>query len=480
MLKLYNTLSRKLEEVKPNAEGIVTMYNCGPTVYSMQHIGNYRAYANWDILHRALLYLGCNVKRIMNITDVGHLVSDEDFGEDKMEKGAKSLNLNDPFEVAEYFIKTFLSDMYKLNMLSPSQKEYTPDVSLKDLKEYGWIRATESIPSMIELIQKMEANGFIYETDQAVYFDVTKYDEYTKLSGQRLEDKLVGVRDDVNVDQKKKHSADFVLWMKRYGEYKDHIMHWASPWGDGFPGWHIECSAMGLQYLGSEISIHTGGIEHIPVHHTNERAQNFGALEKEVVNMWVHNEHLQGISGDKLAKSAGNAYTMPDLLKLGYNPVDIRLHLISANYRIPLRFSLDSLESAKNTRSSWINKIQVLQKSSNGEGQILNTFKQKFSEALSNDLNMSAGLAVVSELLKSSGKPEDILATINDFDRVLGLNLTKVENKEVPEQVQKLADERELARRAKDFAKSDELRKRITELGFKVSDSSNGPIITKI
>lgn len=482
MLKLYNTLNRQLEEVKPNPDGFVTMYNCGPTVYSMQHIGNYRAYSNWDILHRALVYLGYKVNRIMNITDVGHLTSDEDFGEDKMEAGAKSLNVSDPYEVANYYIKTFLSDMYKLNMWSPSRSEYSLEVPLDSLAKLGWIRATESVEPMIELIKDMETKGFIYETTQAVYFDVTKYSQYPELSGQKVEDKLVGVRDDVNVDKEKKHAADFVLWMKLYGEYEDHLMHWSSPWGEGFPGWHIECSAMGIKYLGKDITIHTGGIEHIPVHHTNERAQNFGATGKEIVKMWVHNEHLQSVGGEKLAKSVGNAYTIPELVDLGFNPLDIRLHLISANYRIPLKFSLESLEGAKNTRKSIENKISVLFEKAGGKvGAILDNFKNRFSESLENDLNMSAGLAILSDLLKSDESAEDIIATVLDFDRVFGLKLSEKKKNivEIPQEVVELAKERDEARASKDFAKADEIRALITAKGYLVSDSQSGPVITK-
>lgn len=485
-LKLYNTLTKSLEDVKPNSEGIVTLYNCGPTVYSHQHIGNYRAYANWDILHRALLYLEYSVHRIMNITDVGHLTSDEDFGEDKMEKGGRKLGTNDPYVVAEYYTKSFLSDMYRLNMLAPSGKAMDGDIDLDQLKEWGWIRATASIEPMIELIKMMEEKGFVYETKQAVYFDVSKYEEYTKLSGQRLEDKLVGVRDDVNVDQEKRHPADFVLWMKRYGEYSDHAMHWNSPWGDGFPGWHIECSAMGIEYLGGYISIHTGGIEHIPVHHTNERAQNFGALNKEVVELWVHNEHLQSKGGEKLAKSLGNAYTINELVDLGFDPMDIRWLLISVNYKIPLQFSLEALEGAKNSRLSLISKLKnKMSIGSIQHGKVLEDFDNRFKMALADNLNMSEAFAVLIEVVKSREAVNDIFATVESFDKVLGLNLIpavlkKEEKEDLPQAVVEVLDLRAKARESGNYAESDRLRDEIKNLGYIVKDTSNGQEVERI
>ena len=335
---------------------------------------------------------------------------------------------------------------------------------------------------IIEIIKKIVENGFTYETDQALYFDVTKYDDYTKLYGQKLEDKLVGVRDEVNVDTKKKHPADFVLWMKRAGVYKDHIMHWASPWGDGFPGWHIECSAMAVNYLGKDISIHTGGIEHISVHHTNEIAQNYGAYEKEIVKMWVHNEHLKAIGGDKLSKSLGNAYNLDELKEKGFDPMDLRWFLTSINYKMPINFSLEALEGAKNSRLNVISKLKDLKSKASGEGKIIKEYYERFSNALNDNLNVSEAFATLSELLKSENKPEDILVTAFEFDKVFGLRLQEsVEQTfETSEEITKLLESRKEARSNKDFALSDQLRKQIEDMGYEVLDTTNWQEVRKL
>ena len=256
-MKLYNTIDKKVVPIKPLKKGKISIYNCGPTVYFRMHIGNIRAYVNWDILYRFLKYKGYEVERIMNMTDVGHMTSDENFGEDKVETQAQKEG-KDPLDIANYYIRTVLDDFSKLNILSPKGKEVDPNMSLERLEEEGWTRATEYIDQMIDLIKKMEENGYTYETTQALYFDVTMIDNYNIFTNQSLEEKQEGVREEVGVDPEKKHPADFVLWMKRVGKYKDHIMHWNSPWGDGFPGWHIECSAMSTSVLGEYFDIHTG------------------------------------------------------------------------------------------------------------------------------------------------------------------------------------------------------------------------------
>ncbi|GAB4161924.1 MAG: cysteine--tRNA ligase [Candidatus Dojkabacteria bacterium] len=473
-LKLYNTLTRQLEEVTPYKPGEITMYNCGPTVYSRQHIGNYRAFAEWDILHRALLYLGYKVNRVTNITDVGHMSSDEDFGEDKMEKQAGKEG-KQPIEIADEIIKTFMQDVAALNYLNPDGTAVDPKIDPKKVGEHNWTRATDYIEQMIKTVQSIEKAGYTYETEQAIYFDVTKYADYTALSKQNLNEKEVGVRDEVNVDPDKKHPADFVLWMKAVGHYANHIMRWESPWGVGFPGWHIECSAMGCDKLGEHIDIHTGGIEHIGVHHTNERAQNFGAFGHEVVKMWVHNEHLIAKDGGKMAKSLGNIYTVPQLVEMGYAPLDLRYYYLTAKYRQPLYFSLEGLDGAKNARHSLVTKLwEVNQKADGGKGEILKEYKQQFIEALEDDLNKPKALAVVAELLKAESKPEDIIATLLDFDQVLGLNLKSTLDDQVPAEVNQLLNKRKAARESKDFALSDKLREEIESLGYTVKDSSDG------
>ncbi len=490
-LRLYNTLTRKMEEVLPEdrKDKIVTMYNCGPTVYSRQHIGNYRAFTEWDILHRALNYLGVEVKRITNITDVGHMSADEDFGDDKMEKSAEKTG-KQPVDIADEIILTFFEDLMALNIRHPNGKEIEKnDFNPKDVRKFGWTRATDYIQQMIDIIKKMEESGFTYETEQAVYFDVTKYPEYTKLSGQSLSEKEVGVREDVNVDPNKKNPADFVLWMKLYGKYKTHIMQWDSPWGVGFPGWHIECSAMGSSELGEYIDIHTGGVEHIGVHHSNERAQNFGAFKHEVVRMWVHNAWLVGKTGQKMAKSEGKVYTIPELIDLGYEPLDFRYYVLTVKYRKPLYFSLGGLDSARSARASLLNKVsEVYEKVSNKErfipdlNNILKDFNENFINALENDLNTSESLAVLNEMLTSDNSPVMILNTVASFDKVLALDLVKSVSGSVSvasTDVDKLLKQRQLARDKKDFAASDKIREKIEKLGYMLKDTPEGQQISK-
>jgi cysteinyl-tRNA synthetase len=478
-MRLYNTLTRQEEEIKAsNSDGVLRVYSCGPTVYSRQHIGNYRAYINWDIFHRALLYLGYKVKRIVNITDVGHLTSDDDWGEDKMEKGAK-LSGKSAAEIADFFIRTYLEDLAAINVMSPSGEKVDPAMDLSQLKEHNWTRATEYVDAMIELNKMIESNGYAYETDQALYFDVSKYPDYTKLSGQKLSEKIVGAREEVNQDPGKRNPADFVIWMKTKGQYANHLLHWPSPWGDGFPGWHLECSAMGWKELGDSIDVHTGGIEHIGTHHTNEIAQNFGAHQKDIVNIWTHNEHLQSISGDKLAKSKGNAFTLPELMEKGYSPMDFRYLIASINYKMPVKFSFEALDGAKNARLNLVQKLQLL-KSEGGEGQVLDAYKKKFVEALENNLNMSEAFAVLSSVMKSAEKAADIVATVLDFDRVLGLQLDSSLEDSVPEQVKQLLEQREQARKAGDYALADRLRDEVAKNGYSVLDTAGGQKISKL
>lgn len=474
-LRLYNTLTRQKEEVKPLEEGRIKIYSCGPTVYYPMHIGNIRAYANWDILHRALLFLGYEVDRYINITDVGHMTNDEDHGEDKIEESAKKQS-KDPLEIADYYIRTVLNDFARLNYLHPDGSKVDPDMELSELKKHHWLRATAHVQEMIDMVKEIEKNGYTYETDQALYYDVTKFGDYTKLSGQRLEDKLVAVRDDVDVDPDKKHPADFVLWMKRVGKYENHIQHWNSPWGDGFPGWHIECSAMGCDALGDRFDIHTGGVDHISVHHSNEIAQNFGAFQHQVVNMWLHNEFLTAKDGGKLSKSKGNSWELDDLIAEGYDPLDLRYYFISIHYRQPIALSREGLDGAKASRRKLISRIEAL---GSEAGVVSEEYLGKFTAALEDDLNMSQSLAVVNELLSSDVVDSDKVATIKKFDEVLALDLVGNGEFVVPGAVEELVEQRRLARESKDYAKSDELRDKIDELGYIVKDTSEGQVLTK-
>lgn len=523
-LKLYNTLHRQKEEIVPIKQGEISMYNCGPTVYWRAHIGNIRAYVGWDVLHRFLLYKGIKVKRYVNFTDVGHMSSDEDFGEDKIEQTAKLEN-KDPYDIAAYYIGTILKDFGKMNILSPNGQPM-PQMDEAQIKattkeewaKLGWLRATDHIEEMISIVKKIEANGYTYETDQAIYFDVTKFDRYTELSRQKLSDKLEGVRDEVNVDPQKKHPADFVLWMKAAGHYENHMMIWESPWGKGFPGWHIECTAMGTKYLGDEFDIHTGGVDHIPVHHPNEIAQNFGAFQKDVVHYWAHNDMLISKEGDKLSKSKKNALQFDEVLALGYDPMDLRYYFLTVNYRMPLPFGVEGLDGARNARKRLLNDIktylsvivrdlegykrdetvelvsekdtQVAWDEVEKKGKVIVKFKEQFVNAMDNNLNTSVALSLLYSLIMSSGtKAVDILATICDFDRVLGLKLGResgvvvhsrisettdaVLSLVLPSAVRELYDARQTARNSNDYAKSDTLRDKLKELGYGVKDSKN-------
>lgn len=476
-MKIYNSLTRQLEDFKPLEEGKVSIYNCGPTVYWDMHVGNLRAYAEWDILHRSLLYLGYDVNRVMNFTDVGHMSEDEDFGEDKIEESASEQGIN-PLEIANKYIRSVLNDFYRLNYLSPSGELLYPEISLEELKKHNWVRATEYIDEMIDFIKKVEANGYTYETKQAVYFDVTKYQDYGKLCGQNLEEKEVAVRAEVEIDEEKRNDADFVLWMKKTGKYKNHIMSWDSPWGEGFPGWHIECSAMSYYLLGEKFDIHTGGIDHIPVHHTNERAQNCGAHGHDSVRYWVHNEFIRTPKEEKLSKSKGNALILEDLIRGGVEPMDLRFHYISVNYRTPLQFNWEVLQKSRRDRLSLLNRIRELKVDS--EGELLEEYVEDFKDCLRDNLNISKALALVSDLLKSDEKPEDIFKTILDFDRVLGLGIEESLKEDIPKEVQDILEKRKKAREEKDFEKSDILRDVIEKYGFRVMDTPEGQKLERI
>lgn len=475
-------MDRKIVEIEPLKEGQISIYSCGPTVYYRMQIGNIRAYVNWDVFHRSLLYLGYGVKRIMNITDVGHMTSlddfGSDFGEDRMDKQAEREGVQ-PIDIANKYIDTVLDDFRALNILAPNGQVIPKDLTHEGVEELGFTRATEYVEEMIEVIKKIEANGYTYETEQALYFDVTKISEYSIFTGQNLDEKEVGVREEVEVDMDKKNPADFVLWMKKTGKYENHLMNWESPWGVGFPGWHIECTAMGTAKLGERFDIHTGGVDHIPVHHTNERAQNIGAFGHPVVKYWVHNEWLVNKDDGKLSKSSGNAPYLPTLIELGFDAMDVRYLLLSINYRTRIQFSVESLEGSRNARLAITRKVKELGKE---KGNLIQEYVERFKKALEDNLNMSEVLSILNELLKSDNPKEDILATVLDFDRVLGLDLDKVNEDpiEIPSQVKELLDLRQKVRNERNFEESDNLRDEISKLGYIVKDTSEGQQIEKL
>lgn len=461
MLKLFNTLSRKVEEFVPLEEGKVGMYTCGPTVYDYTHIGHLRKYINDDILKKTLKANGFAVHHVMNITDVGHLTSDSDSGDDKMEKGARETGRT-VWEVARFFENYFFKSVGTVN------------IERADIV----CRATEHIGEQIKLIKTLEKNGLTYTTSHAVYFDVTKFPNYGRLSGQKLEDKEVGSRSDVFVDKGKKHPADFALWFFTVGHFKDHTMRWDSPLGlpagrqgEGFPGWHIECSAMSMEYLGESFDIHTGGIDHIPVHHENEIAQSEGATGKQFVKYWVHHDFVK-IDKEKMSKSKKNFLKIEEIAEKGYDPIALRYLYLTAHYRSEMAFSFESLDGAQAALEKLRSEIRDWRLGEEKPGK----YYAKFLEALNEDLNMPRALAVVWEMVKSDLPSEQKSAELLAMDKVLGLELDKYVGQEieVPSEVKKLLEEREKARREKDFKRSDELRNKIKKLGFEVLDSAEG------
>jgi cysteinyl-tRNA synthetase len=461
-IKLYNTLTKQKEEFKPIIEGEVKMYNCGPTVYSHQHIGNLYSAVFADVLRRMFEYLGYTVTQVMNITDVGHLVSTDDAGandsegEDKMEKGAKKAGIT-VWEVAKKFTDLYLSDLQKINILEP----------------YARPRATEFINQMIEMIQELEKNGYTYTTVEAVYFDTSKFPEYGQLGGQKQEDKKEGVREDVFVDTNKRNPADFALWFNRVGRFADHTMHWPSPWGEGFPGWHIECSAMSKFYLGKHFDVHTGGVEHITVHHANEIAQSEGANHEKFVNYWLHHQLIL-VEGTKMSKSIGNVFTLSDLELKGYDPLALRLLYLQSKYREQLNFTLEALEASQIALNNIRKQIRDLVTKLHNEGIDIgtlkatkqeNTYQNEFEQALADDLNTSVALSAFFKLLKDQSiDAKNKLEQLYSFDQVLGLKLREIKPFVESDELKSLKAEWQTAREQKDWTKADELRAIIQKL----------------
>ncbi len=455
-MKLFNTLTRRREELDPLTPGKVGIYTCGPTVYMFAHVGNFRAYVFADTLRRSLEYLGYEVSHVMNITDVGHLTSDEDTGEDKLEKGARAEGKT-PEEIARFYEKAFWADSERLNILRP----------------HIICRATDHIADMVEFIRRIEANGFAYRTSVGLIFDTGKYPDYARLARLNLAEQQAGAR--VKIDPERRNPSDFALWITNQPR---HLMQWDSPWGRGFPGWHVECSAMSIRYLGERFDIHTGGIDHIPVHHTNERAQNFAATGHEVVNYWMHNAFLT-VGDSRMGKSEGNLVTLAELTRQGIHPADFRYLCHTALYRMPLSFTLESLKSAQNSLRSLIDFGRTAQTWNESDGSWLRPWQDEFRAAIADDLNVPQALAVVWNVVREANRRQDQSAwhAILHFDRVLGLGLERLATDQhpVPAEVLKLLEERQAARQARDWAASDRLRSRIAQLGFLVEDTPQGP-----
>lgn len=455
-MKVYNNLTKRKEELVPVSKGVIKMYSCGPTVYYYPHIGNMRAYIFMDSLRRTLKYNGYNVIGVMNITDVGHLTSDEDHGEDKMEVSAKKENKT-PYEIAEYYTNVFMDNLNKLNI---------------DIPEHI-VKATEYIDKMIDFIKVLEEKGFTYMLDDGVYFDVSKFKNYGLLSGKDMN--AVNVAR-IEENENKHHPYDFALWKF---VPSNHIMKWDSPWGVGCPGWHIECSVMSTDILGDTIDIHTGGIDHLTVHHENEIAQNDCAFGHQVVNNWMECEFLQ-VDGGKMSKSLGNIYTLDDLESKGYSALDFKYFCLNTHYAKTINFTFDALKSSQSALKN-LKKLSKSHKESENktDEKVLDDYKTKFMEAINDDINIPLALGVLWTMIKE--KPSiDIYNLAIDFDKVFGLELDKEDTQEeIPSEVKSLADERWNAKINKDYKLADELRDKILELGYVVLDSKDSYSIEK-
>jgi len=461
-LKLYNSLGRKKSEFSPIHPGKVGLYTCGPTVYNFAHIGNLRTYIFEDILKRVLRYNDYQVKHIMNITDVGHLTGDRDMGEDKMETGARREGRT-AWEIAEFYTRAFKSDITRLNIIEP-------DI---------WVKATDTIDDQIALINILEVKGYTYRTGDGIYFDTSKFKDYTRLSYQDIESLREGAR--VEKNPEKRNATDFALW-KFSPEGVRRQMEWDSPWGTGFPGWHIECSAMSMKYLGEQLDIHCGGTDHIDVHHTNEIAQSEAATGRRFFNCWMHGAFLIISGGKKMAKSEDNFLTLDTaFVKKGIDPLVYRFAAFQTHYRKPMEYSEESIQASRNGLQHLQNQVrQAAQNRAGQKGAVIDEYKTKFLEAINDDLNMPRAMAVVQEMLKSSIGDADKHATVIDYDRVLGLNLDKVDKpEELSQEIEILVAERQAARDAKDWAASDRLRDEIQDLGYLVQDTKEGMQVIK-
>ena len=456
-MRLYNTLTRQVEEVRSSSDGRVTMYTCGPTVYRPVHIGNLRTFLLSDMVRRALELEGREVVQVINITDVGHMVDDSSEGAlDRMELAMEDEGLG-PWEIAEKYTRVFLDDADKVGLLRASE----------------YPRATDHIAEMIEMTRTLLEKDHAYALDDgSVYYDVQSFPEYGKLSHNSL-DKLQPGHRDLEADDRKRHHADFALWKRAQ---PSRLMKWDSPWGEGFPGWHIECSAMSVKYLGDRFDIHTGGVDLVFPHHEDEIAQSDGAVGHQVVSTWVHGGHLR-VERQKMAKSTGNVYTIDDVIERGFDPLAFRLLCFQTRYRSEMNFTWDAMEVADRTVTRWRQRMaewkEAPREVRSAEAEALDA---RFREAVADDLDLPRAVGVVGETVSSSipdGEKYELLAS---WDAVLGLDLERMarEGFEVPGDVRALVEERDAARAARDYPRSDELRDRLTEMGWEVMDSSRG------
>ncbi len=463
-VQIYNTMTRRKDTFRPVEPGKVGMYHCGPTVYDQAHIGNMRSYIMADFIRRTFEYLGYEVRQVMNITDVGHLTSDADEGEDRMVVGARRTGRS-PWEIAEHFTRLFFEDTAALNILHP----------------HVVCKATQHIPEMIALVKRLEARGYTYEINDGVYFDVRRFHNYGRLAGQTLDEMQAGAR--VEVNPEKHHPADFALWRRAT---PGHIMQWDSPWGRGYPGWHIECSAMSMKYLGETLDIHTGGEDHIAIHHENEIAQSEAATGQPFVNYWMHGRFLRWKEGDRrMSKSSGEFLVVGDLVERGFDPLALRYHCLTASYRVPLTFSWAGLESAADGLRRLRKSVHRLHDETidvppAGAAAVL---ADRFRVAIADDFNAPGALALAWEAIRQANQATDgtekraLLELVLDFDRVLGLGLADAiatTSDPLPTDIAALIRRREAARAARDWPAADALREAIRRQGYEVEDMPSG------
>ena len=461
-MKIYNTLTKKIEEFIPKDKNEVKMYTCGPTVYHYAHIGNLRTYIEEDVLEKSLNYLGYPVKRVMNITDVGHLTSDADTGEDKMLKGAQREHKS-VLEIAKFYTDAFFEDFKKLNIKKPDTI----------------VPATSLIDEYIKIISKLMDTGYAYLEGGNIYFDTSKLKEYYVLTNHKADDLMIGVRDDVSEDINKKNKNDFVLWFTK-SKFQDQELKWDSPWGLGYPGWHIECSGISMKYLGEYLDIHCGGVDNIFPHHTNEIAQSESYLGHKWCNYWFHVEHLNDKNG-KMSKSKGEFLTVSLLQEKGYNPLSYRYMVLGSHYQKNLEFSYEALDQAENDYKKLKNRINALNKDKDNLDELIyNKYQETFKEAIGNNLNTSLALTTLYDVLKSDTNDYTKVELIKSFDQVLSLDLLKEEKEEIAEEILELVNLRTKYKKDKNFEEADKVRDKLLSLGYKVLDTREGVKVERI
>ena len=463
-MKIYNTLSKTVEDFVPNEAGKVKMYTCGPTVYHFAHIGNLRTYIMEDVLEKFLRYEGYDVLRVMNITDVGHLTSDGDTGEDKMLKGAKREHKT-VLEIADYYRKAFFDDCAKLGIKTPDVVE----------------PATHCIPEFIKTISSLIDKGYAYLAEGNVYFDTSKVKDYNVLTGHSSDELMVGVRDDVTEDKNKRNKSDFVLWFTK-SKFDDQELKWESPWGLGYPGWHIECSCISMKYCGEKLDIHCGGVDNIFPHHTNEIAQSEAYLGHKWCNYWFHVHHLNDETG-KMSKSKGEFLTVSLLTEKGYDPLAYRFFCLLSHYRKPLTFSYSALDQAQATYDKLLKRIDALSREGEVDEKFVKECHEKFDAAVGNDLNTALGITALYDVLKADASDASKLAAIADMDKVLSLGLVRDVKEqsgehELKDEIEKMIAERAEAKKAKNYALADEIRNKLSAMGVTLIDTKEGTTYT--